>query len=212
MTRQVGRPKKQLNHAWFRAGHLRRTHSSEQEQSIPSKLTDSFSRLPSSVSPNSKWDLYGQTLFSPRSQMRRKSIGEQELMSVSNRLFDSSTQKKTYCYDSDVEDSGNHLLPFKQLKDALESNVICRNCFIWCTGKELDKKLVHITENTIGIATNLTCTCQSCGSKIFSINQPKTALENMESSQYCKNLNLPHGKALTSSKFHCIESKLAPKF
>ena len=171
--------------------------------------------------------------------MRRKSIGEQELRSVSNRLFDSSTQKKTHCYNSDVEDSGNYLLPFKQLKEVLESNVICRNCFVWCAGKELNKKLVHVTENTIGIATNLTFTYQPCRSKIFSINQPKTALENkvfnpnsnksyqincllvlalqllgggcMSTDILLSFLSLPHGNVMKTSKFHCIESKLAPK-
>ena len=140
--------------------------------------------VPSWTSPSGKWDLFGEAIFSPSRQQKKKSkLNDRELKSISSRLFPTNHLKSDEVSSQIEEESGNRILPYNKLKECLESNIVCKKCHSRLLERKLDTKLVSVTEKTIGIATELTCRCNCCEQVIFRTHQPKTSLENKKSNQ-----------------------------
>ena len=248
--RQKGRPKKTKNHGQF--GLLRTTQEPKNDDMhtvsnfvSTTKSTPNSPPLPSASelplnNRSNKWDFFAETILSPRRRRKKKSkVSDRELKSMANQLFPTDRLKSDESSFWIEDNSGNRILPYRELKECLESNIVCKKCHSRLSERQLDGKLVTVTEKTVGIATELTCRCNCCDQIIFQTHQPKSSLENKitkrdSNESYQLNcllvlgfqllgggclsadiilsfLNLPHGSSMKSSKFHRIESKLAPK-
>ena len=183
--------------------------------------------------------LWQNDLFSETSTKEKLKVSNREVKSMANWLFPTDRLKSDESSSQIEDNSGNCILSYSELKECLESNIVCKKCHSRLSERQLDGKLVTVTEKTVGIATELTCRCNSCDRVIFQTHQLKSSLENKitkrdSNKSYQLNcllvlgfqllgggclsvdiilsfLNLPHGSSMKSSKFHRIESKLAPK-
>ena len=97
---------------------------------------------------------------------------------MASRLFLTDRLKSNESSSWIEDDSGNCILPYSKLKECLESNIVCKKCHSRLSERQLDSKLVTVTEKTVGIATELTCRCNCCDQVVFQTHQPKRSLEN----------------------------------
>lgn len=70
-----------------------------------------------------------ETILSPRRRRKKKSsVSDRELKSMANQLFPTDRLKNDDSSFRIEDDSGNRILPYRELKECLESNVVCKKC------------------------------------------------------------------------------------